>query len=78
MPSQVDQMTSLRILELNHNQIRGLPPQMGDLPNLRKLYLNNNKIMFVPTELGYLPKLVVLRMVPAPTKNCKRARERAR
>jgi Leucine-rich repeat (LRR) protein len=48
------------ILELDGQNLRGLPPQIGMLTELRVLSLSNNELTCLPPEIGHLSKLTEL------------------
>jgi hypothetical protein len=64
VPSSLDDLSSLQILDLSNNQLTGsIPPELGSLPNLQYLYLNSNQLSgSIPTELGNLSGLERLRL----------------
>ena len=57
-------LTSLELLELQHNQLSGITAgfaDAGDLPSLERLLLHRNKLTgSIPAELGNLAALLVL------------------
>ena len=52
-------MTKLTILEVQKNEIEGLPSTIENLTKLTKLDISSNKIRVLPTVLGVLPSLKV-------------------
>lgn len=63
-PYTFENMTSVRNISLENNEINKLEPySIAFLPNLRKLSLANNKIMRIPSDGLYgLPKLKLLHL----------------
>jgi len=57
LPSEIGNLSNLRILSLDYNQITALPPEIGNLNNLRELWLYNNQITTLPPEIGKLSQL---------------------
>lgn len=51
------QITHLKELYLQHNEIVILPPEIGLLVNLKLLYLNDNQLINLPPEIGNLVNL---------------------
>jgi len=45
-------MSSLRTLNLSHNQLREIPASLGRVGSLKHLNLSNNYITVVPEEIG--------------------------
>lgn len=60
LPSQVGQLTNLRILDLSDNKFTGVPAEVGQLKNLEVLDLSNNLLTGLPNELGNLKNLKLL------------------
>ena len=56
------QLTNLKRLDLDDNQLTSLPPEIGQLTSLRVLSLSNNQLTSVPAEIGQLTNLQVLRL----------------
>jgi adenylate cyclase len=70
-------LTSLRILRLDHNRIRHIPDQIGDLHSLISLSCSNNQLTALPSSIGFLQKLEILdahnnsiQDIPATIWNC--------
>ncbi len=60
LPSEIYQLSSLRVLDISCNQLTSLPPEIGQLAHLQKLHLNHNQLTSLPPEIGqlaYLQKL---------------------
>ncbi|GJM61200.1 leucine-rich repeat domain-containing protein [Persicobacter diffluens] len=51
IPQEVFEITSLEVLKVMNNKIRGIPERIRKLENLRHLYLYNNRITDVSPEL---------------------------
>lgn len=60
LPSEIGNLTNLRILWLEQNNLTGLPPEIGNLNNLEILWLDNNPLIGLPTEIGNLTNLKAL------------------
>eukprot|EP01103_Thecamoeba_quadrilineata_P013814 TRINITY_DN3947_c0_g1_i2.p1 TRINITY_DN3947_c0_g1~~TRINITY_DN3947_c0_g1_i2.p1 ORF type:complete len:900 (+),score=173.30 TRINITY_DN3947_c0_g1_i2:36-2735(+) len=58
----LDNLASLRHLQLDSNDFSTLPPQLCDLPSLRILNLNSNKICIVPDHISRLTSLEELHL----------------
>lgn len=57
---QIAQLSQLKKLNLNRNQLRSLPEELfTSMPNLQHLLLANNQLMSLPSEIA-LPALVKL------------------
>ncbi len=50
LPSSIDQLTSLRVLDLTGNLLTALPDSLGNLPHLQKLYLDGNQLTTFPYQ----------------------------
>ncbi len=57
VPAEIAQLTQLKRLSLESNEIRHLPPEIGALQNLETLYCYSNKLQDLPPEFGQLKKL---------------------
>jgi leucine-rich repeat protein SHOC2 len=57
LPSQLDQITTLREVFLHRNNLEEMPLCLCNLPNLHLLWLNNNKITRIPDEIAKLKSL---------------------
>jgi len=62
LPSSIDQLTSLRELDLTGNLLTDLPDSLGSLPHLQKLYLDGNQLTILPETLFQLTNLETLRV----------------
>ncbi|EPS66682.1 hypothetical protein M569_08094, partial [Genlisea aurea] len=67
----------LTVLQLNRNNLMGLPPTLGTLTSLKQLDISSNNLTNIPNELGFLVELQVLRAqknrlecVPASIRGC--------
>jgi len=60
LPVEIGQLTSLRQLNLSHNQLRSVPAEIGQQTSLRKLLLDRNQLTSLPAEIGQLTALTVL------------------
>src|SRR5215470_13109817 len=56
-PSEIFQLTDLRVLDMRCNQLTSLPPEIGQFTNLRALHLNHNQLTTLPSEIGLLINL---------------------
>src|ERR1700733_12155102 len=57
IPQEIYQMTGLRYLALNRNQISSLSSAIENLTHLTDLNLSGNKLENLPPEIGRLPRL---------------------
>lgn len=57
LPSEIDQLTKLQLLDLRANQLSSLPTQIGSLTNLKALGLGSNQITNLPPEIDQLTNL---------------------
>lgn len=60
LPSQIGQLTNLRVLNASGNQMTGVPAEIGKLTKLQVLNLSNNQLTGLPLELGNLAALQTL------------------
>jgi len=60
VPAEIGQLTSLRELFLEGNQLTGVPAEIGQLTSLRQLRLGRNQLTSVPAEIGQLTSLGLL------------------
>jgi len=60
IPSQIQALSSLEVLELRSNAIIDVNEELGKLPSLRRLQLDDNSIHLLPESLGRLQNLEVL------------------
>ena len=72
LPELIGQLTSLKLLSLEYNQLTSLPESIGRLENLEWLSLNNNQLTFLPESIGNLRNLEILNfssnhIIPLPT-----------
>src|SRR6185437_6031 len=51
------QLTNLRVLNVNNNQLTTLPPEIGLLTALESLFLDNNPLSSLPSEFVQLRAL---------------------
>lgn len=54
LPSEVGNLTKLKILCLTYNYLHKLPSEIGNLTNLKELYLRCNVLRQLPKELDTL------------------------
>eukprot|EP01132_Coremiostelium_polycephalum_P005345 gene5345-6667_t len=61
LPSSIETLVNLTILDLSHNNLKQLCREIGNLVNLRELYLSNNGLIQFPTtgNLLNLKKLLI-------------------
>ena len=59
IPPELDKLTALQDLELDHNQLTGsIPPKLGNMTSLIWLGLNGNQLTgSIPPELGNMTEL---------------------
>jgi len=57
LPSQIQHLQNLRILDASSNEMTGVPAEIGQLSKLVELDLSNNKLTGLPFELGNLQQL---------------------
>ena len=57
LPLEIGNLTSLRDLDLEYNQLTELPSQIGDLTGLEMLSLGNNRLTAIPKSMVKLEKL---------------------
>jgi Leucine Rich repeats (2 copies) len=50
-PSEIINLTKLRVLSLRHNKLTKIPPGIGRLPNLEQLNIAGNELQNLPFEL---------------------------
>jgi len=55
--AEIRQLKNLKILNVNHNQMTGVPAEIGQLSNLQTLDLSYNQLTGLPNELGNLKNL---------------------
>ncbi len=60
LPSQVQKLRNLEILNLSDNQFTGVPAEVGQLKKLKILDLSNNELTGLPYEIGNLTQLEIL------------------
>ncbi len=54
---QINQLSSLEMLNLRDNRLTTLPPEIGQLSNLMGLDLSGNQLTVLPSEIGRLSNL---------------------
>ncbi len=57
LPAEIRQLKNLKVLNLGHNQMTGVPAEVGQLANLEILDLSYNQLTGLPYELGNLKNL---------------------
>ena len=57
VPAEIGQLTSLRQLNLDGNQLTSLPAEIGQLTSLTRLDLHGNQLTSLPAEIGQLTSL---------------------
>jgi len=62
LPSQINQLKKLQVLDASNNQMTGVPAEIGQLSNLIELDLSNNQLTGLPYELGNLKNLRILNL----------------
>jgi hypothetical protein len=62
LPSCIENIKNLEILDISDNQIDYLPETIGNLRNLRQFDLGDNQILELPQSLGNLSKLEILKI----------------
>jgi leucine-rich repeat protein SHOC2 len=60
LPSQINQLVNLRILDASQNEMTGVPSEIGQLTKLETLDLSDNQLTGLPNELGNLTNLQIL------------------
>jgi len=60
IPSEIGNLTALKILNLCNNYLTVLPPEIGNLNELTELYLSRNNLNLLPPEIGSLSDLIIL------------------
>ena len=53
---EIRQMSQLRILDVSHNQMTGMPAEIGQLHSLETLNYSHNRVTGLPNELSKLSK----------------------
>ena len=54
LPLEIGDLTDLRVLKLDKNDLRILAPEIGNLTRLTSLDLSANALMTLPREIGEL------------------------
>ncbi len=62
LPESIENLESLRILQLYKNQLTTLPESIGELKALTGLYLHSNNLTYLPESLGNLISLKELEL----------------
>eukprot|EP01012_Entosiphon_sulcatum_P031355 TRINITY_DN3943_c0_g1_i2.p1 TRINITY_DN3943_c0_g1~~TRINITY_DN3943_c0_g1_i2.p1 ORF type:complete len:1168 (+),score=123.76 TRINITY_DN3943_c0_g1_i2:29-3505(+) len=60
IPTNIDILTKLRVLDASNNNLVGLPSSVGQLSQLEKLYLRNNHITHLPYSVSNHSKVTIL------------------
>jgi len=62
LPKEIGNLTKLKILNLNFNELKSLPSEIGNLKKLEELEVENNHLTSIPSSIGKLKNLKILRM----------------
>jgi Leucine-rich repeat (LRR) protein len=62
LPSQIQKLKRLRVLDASNNAMTGVPAEIGQLTALETLNLSNNQLTGLPNELGNLTHLKTLNL----------------
>lgn len=62
LPTEIGQLTELRVLWLAGNNLTRLPAEIGNLRKLKRLRLEGNALAELPPEIGLLTKLEELQL----------------
>jgi len=62
VPSNINILNKLCVLDLRRNQLRSIPARLLQLPSLRDLRLSENKIMELPEKCEWSPSLKTLNL----------------
>jgi Leucine Rich repeats (2 copies) len=65
-PSEILNLTNLRVLSLRHNKLTKIPPRIGKLPHLERLNIAGNEIKHLPYEMLALYDRTDFEMIPTP------------
>lgn len=57
LPSEIQKLNKLEILDVSNNNMTGIPAEIGQLRKLKVLNYANNQITGLPNELGNLTQL---------------------
>lgn len=57
LPTQIGQLTNLRVLMLDTNQLDEIPPEIGLLVQLERITISNNRIRRLPDSFANLKRL---------------------
>ena len=57
LPSQIQRLRNLRVLDASGNEMTGVPAEVGQLSELQVLDLSDNNLTGLPLELGNLRNL---------------------
>lgn len=60
LPSQIQKLSKLEVLNVSNNNMTGIPAEVGQLSKLKVLNYANNQITGLPNELGNLTQLQTL------------------
>ena len=60
IPPEIGNLTGLKVLRLDINNLSSLPSKIGNLINLEELSLGHNNLSSLPPEIGSLVNLQVL------------------
>lgn len=62
LPPEIGQLSALKLLRLDENQLSSLPPEIGQLCALNMLWLRGNQLSSLPSEIVQLSALTELRL----------------
>jgi len=60
LPSEIQKLSKLEILDASDNNLTGIPAEIGQLSRLRIVSFANNDISGLPQEIGNMSKLEIL------------------
>jgi len=66
IPTNIDQLDRLEVLNINNNNLTSLPTALGNIKSLGAITADRNKLSTVPSELGELDNFVLLSITNNP------------